>query len=326
MLHALKFISGVVSEKGIAAELTHVKIADGRIVATNGLVTLNSPIGVDLNITPKAIPFLKAISKCNGDSISLDVTKAGRLAVRSSKFRAFIDCLPPDSEAAYPEPSGEFIVPGAELVPIFKVLTPLCSKDASRPWSRGLLMKEKSCFATNNIILCEYWVGGDTFECPVNIPVDALREAVRIGEEPTTIQHTERSITFHYDGGAWLHSRLYDAQWPDVSKLLDKPMTERFTGVDELSEALGAVSDFTGVTRYVCIGDGKVYTTEDTDAGASADVIGLSAPERTGCNVDQLSLVCSVADSIDFSVFPEPIRWRGKNIRGVIAGMKNNAS
>ena len=64
MLEVLKFVKGAVGKKDYVPALTHFQIADGRITGFNGKISLSSPIALDLECCPKAIPFVKAIEAC----------------------------------------------------------------------------------------------------------------------------------------------------------------------------------------------------------------------------------------------------------------------
>src|SRR5690606_40453146 len=63
-----------------------------------GSLALCSPIDLDLEVTPKADPFIKAIATCK-DTVQLNMTPAGRLSIKSGSFRAFVDC----TDEAYPD-------------------------------------------------------------------------------------------------------------------------------------------------------------------------------------------------------------------------------
>ena len=92
MLSSLKFVQGAVAKKDFVPALNHFRIEGGRVKGYNGMIALCGPIDLDLSITPKALEFTKAIQACT-DTISLHITPAGRLSIKSGRFKAFVDCL-----------------------------------------------------------------------------------------------------------------------------------------------------------------------------------------------------------------------------------------
>src|SRR5690606_31461165 len=109
MLDALKFVQGAVARRDFVPALTHFQIRDGYIRGFNGKIALCAPIDLDLDATPKAAPFIKAIEACR-DTVELSLTPNGRLAIRSGSFKAYIDCLEGE-EFPNVEPEGDEVVP-----------------------------------------------------------------------------------------------------------------------------------------------------------------------------------------------------------------------
>ena len=197
MLADLKFVAGAISRKDLVQSLSHFRIEKGTVRGFNGTIGLCSPINLDLDITPKAEQFIKAVQTCE-DTIALHVTNSGKLSLKSGKFKALIECIEKES---FPEifPQGEFVKVEPGFLATIKRLAAFISDDASRNWSRGILFKGQSAFATNNIVLAESWLGYD-FPVTVNIPKTAINELLRINEEPVSLQMTENRISFHFEG------------------------------------------------------------------------------------------------------------------------------
>ncbi len=319
MLSALKFVQGAVARKGFVPSLTHFRIEGGKVKGYNGNLALCSPIPLDLSVTPKAGSFVQAIQTCK-EATQLHMTPAGRLAIKSGKFRAYVEC----TDEVYPDirPEGTRIQlnPDNALLPVLKLLRPFIAEDASRPWARGVLFRNGSAFATNNIILIEHWMGYD-FPVEINLPAPAVAEIIRIGKEPTSMQVSEGSITFHYDEtGRWLRSQVYTTQWPDVAKILDtvgelKPIPEG------LFEALEDIAPFADDVNRCYFLDGKISTVQEGDqSGASMEVEGIAGGPIFHCQ--QLALLAGVAHSADFSRYPAPCPLAGEKLRGAIVGVR----
>lgn len=317
MLTELKFVQGAVAKKDFIPALTHFAISDGMVRGYNGMLALCSPIPFDITCNPKGDSLVKAIANCS-DTVQLALTPAGRLSIRSGKFKAFVDCVEGDTPHVLPE--GEHVViHGEALLQAVKAIYPFIGDDASRPWSNGILFVGQSAFATNNVIAVEYWTEAN-FPRALNIPRAAIKEMMRIDEAPEAVQLAENSITFHYSGNRWLRTQLFETKWPDLSKVLDResnptPMNEG------LFEALKVVKPFTDKAgRILFKGGGKIATHAEETEGAGYDIEGF---DHIGVyNIEMLSLLEGAATSIDWSAYPSPCMFFGDRLRGAIVGMK----
>lgn len=315
MLKELKFVQGAVAKKDLLPALTHFRIEGGFVRGYNGTIALCSPIPFDIDCTPKAEPLVKAIQNCN-ETVQLSMTPAGRLSIKSGSFKAFIDCV--EGETPHVEPDGEPIeVDGAALLGALKSLAPFVGEDASRPWANGVLLSGQSAFATNNIILVEYWVGVN-FPHMVNVPRMAIKEMLRINEPPIRAQMTDKSLTFHYTDGRWVRTQLLDVGWPDVRKILDRPSTQRpvDTRIFEGLKVLKPFADKMG--RVLFTGEG-IRTHQDDAEGATYDI------DKFGYEgvyaLQMLDLLNGVANTVDFTAYPDPCIFHGDRMRGAIIGM-----
>lgn len=318
MLKSLKFVQGSVAKKDFVPSLSHFRIEGGTVRGYNGMMALCSPIPFDIACAPKGEPMVKAISNCS-ETVQLAMTPAGRLSIRSGKFKAFVDCV--DGDTPHVQPEGEHVViEGAALLQAFKTVAPFIGDDASRSWSNGVLLLGQSAFATNNITLVEYWTG-TTVPRPLNIPRAAVREMLRINEVPESAQLSDTSITFHYSNNRWLRTQLFETQWPDLSKVLNKesnpqPLDER------LFEALSNLKPFSDkMGRILFRGDGKIATHDDESEGAAYELEGFN---HTGVyQIDMLGLLEGNVKSIDWSLYPAPCMFFGDRLRGAIVGMRS---
>lgn len=315
MLDSLKFVQGAVAKKDLVPTLTHFHIKDGTIRGYNGMLGLCCPIDLDLDVCPKAIPFVKAIQTCK-DTIQLHMTPAGKLSVKSGKFKAFVDCI----HESFPEvvPEGSLIQLDGGLLKVLKLLAPFIAEDASRAWARGILLRGQSAFATNNVILIEYWLGYQ-FPVEINIPRAAVMELLRIGEEPESLQMTTDNVTFHYPGNRWLRSQTFTTEWPDLSRVLDQesaqsPMPE---GIWAAAEDLSPFVDEMG---RLFLKTGNIATGRVEGEGASVDIPDLVSD---ACfHFEQLLLLKNIIQTIDLTSYPKPCLFAGERFRGAIIGMR----
>ncbi len=314
MLNELKFVQGAVAKKDFVPVLAHFRIADGKVKGYNGQLGLCSPINLDLTATPKAVPFVRAIQACQ-DAISIHMTDTGRMAIKSGRFKAFIDCI----SEPYPEiePEGEEVILGGKLLDAIKTVSPFIAEDASRPWARGILFRGQSAYATNNVVIVEKWLGFD-FPVEVNVPKSAIVELLRIGEEPERLQVTDTSITFHFSGGRWLRTQTYDLNWPNISKVLDRPASP-VDCPDGLFEAITDLTHFVGENGAITFSeDGSIATSSVEGQGASVSVSPFGAVGIY--NLEQMKLLTGVVKQLDFT--SSPAMFFGDGLRGAIVGMR----
>ncbi|HKZ39528.1 MAG TPA: hypothetical protein VJ044_01120, partial [Candidatus Hodarchaeales archaeon] len=272
MLAELRFVQGSVARKDFLPALTHFCIEKGTVRGYNGIIALSSPIPFDIDCKPKGDQLIKAIRNCN-ETIALSMTKAGRLNVKSGAFKAFIECI--EGETSHVEPEGEHIeINGAVMLAALKSTSPFIADDASRPWANGVLIKGQSLFATNNVILVEYWTGFD-FPVVVNLPRQAIKEILRIDEAPDYAQVTETSMTFHYSNKRWIRTQLLSTEWPDLSKVLERESKQEPVP-EGLFQGLENIAPFVDKMGRVIFHEGTVRTTLVEGEGASCDVDGLT--------------------------------------------------
>lgn len=320
MLNNLKFVQGAVSQKDFIPSMTHFQIKGGRVTAYNGIIALSSPLGFDIDCNPKAETLVKAIDKCDG-TIVLNLTSTKRLSVKSGSFRAVIDCLDTDLPDLQPEGEYQEIPDSKDLKNIFKTLYPIISEDASRPWSMGLLLDNNSFFVTNNVILIQYWAGF-SLQNRVNIPRAAIKEVIRIKENPIAIQLSDNSLTFHYKNERWLKTQLIDSQWPSVTALLDLENVNYRQINKDLFKAIESLKPFTDNLDRVYFHDRQLATSKILEECSSFDVNGLP---NNGCFVgDMLLKLQGIADEVDWSFYPKHCPFKGENIRGIIAPMRSD--
>lgn len=314
LLNVLQFVKGAVAKKDFTPALTHFRIVDNKIQGFNGIVGLCAPIDLDLDVTPLAVPFIKAIQACKS-TVSMHLTPAGKLAIKSGKFKSFIPC----TTEIFPEipPEGEMIKLDEDFLDVIKKLNPFIAEDASRPWARGILFCNQSAFVTNNIVLMECWLGY-SFPEPVNIPKECVREMLRLKESPTHMQLGKTTVTFHYEGDRWLRSNLCSLAWPNIASILDaeanpQPLPEGF--FDIIEELVPFVNESNSV--YL---DGTRITTDlNEEFGTSFDI----AVHEEGCfNAKAMVSLSQIATRMDLTMYPKPLVFTGDKVRGVIIGRR----
>jgi hypothetical protein len=304
LLHALKFVSGAVAKSDYLPALQHVAIGGGYVVSFNGTVALCAPVVLDLAVCPRADIFAKAIAAC-AEPAQLHMTDQG-LSVQSGALRVVVPCTQDTFPRVFPE--GSAVPIGGHFLPALKALEPIASTDTSKQWCNGILLRGSSAYATNNTILCEYWLGHQ-LPVDINLPLPAVRELLRIDEEPTRVQVCERSATFHFADGRWMRTALYPTAWPQaLTSLLSH--TEATPLPDGFFAALKQLAQF---------GDDITFGDNALIAGTALVKID-SLPLGPCFGLAQLRKLEGIATAISFADYPQPCRFTGERTRGVIMG------
>lgn len=324
MLDDLRFVAAAVAKKDYVVDLTHFKIKDGKVMAHNGRLTLCSTINVALDIRPNAAAFLAAVRACPA-TIALTLTPSGRLSVRSGKFKSLVECLPEDGATEFLEPEGEEVELGDSFLEGLRLLSPLMGIDASRPFAMGIKLSQASMFATNNVMIGEFWHGKNM---PIDaiIPAMAVDQLLRIGEKPTKIQVTENSASFWFGENRWLRTNLIDgSQWPDdkITAVLNSLASGNQQPIsDEFREAVTTLKPFLGDVPRIYVYPDRLATSHEEEQGTSMEVSNGEGIPLQAYAHKQLEILCEVASSIDWTAYPKPAMFKAQSLRGVIVGQR----
>lgn len=321
MLDALKFVQGATTDKGLVPALSHFRIKGGRITGFNGALALSAPISVGLDLCPHAGRMIAAIEACD-ETVALSLSK-GKLLVNTNTFKTHVDCLP-DTDLPVVHPEGRVYKVTDNILPALEYLSPFIAEDASRPWACGIMFDGQSAYATNNIVLQQYWLGY-RFPCSVIIPRSAVAELLRIGISPDRLRVSENSISFEYADGRWLRSQLLTHPWPAAADIIEAAGNAdthiHYVKGGALWAALERIIPFTDAQGTVYL-RGDYISTQGDDSEAGTCVACPGVPTVGKYNAKQLIKLREVADRILFDSYPNPVYFTGGMSRGIIVGLR----
>lgn len=326
MLKELKFVQSAVAKKELIPGMTHFCIENNTIRAYNGALALSSPIAFDIDCKPEAIALIKAIGNCSeAHPVTMTQLKNGKLHIVNGPYDVKIDCIM--EETPHVEPEGESLpFDGSTVCKAFDAVMPFVGTDASRPWTTGIFLSGSSAYATNNVCFVEYWLG-NPMPVAVNVPVEAAREVLRVGEIPSHIQVTKNSISFHFPGGRWIRSALLNTDWPlDTVMGLLGQQSNQFPITNALFEGLEAIKPFvdakSAIGASVYFQNGRVTTHESEEEGASYALGDF--PHRGSYSFTILQLLKGIVETIDWSTYPLPCLFYGAGgmLRGALIGRR----
>lgn len=318
MYDLLRRVYSATSKKSLSSVLKQMRLNKGKIIGTNGSITIGADIPEleEFDITLPAEQFVKAISIADISKLKLKVTPTKKLSLIAGKFRAMIPTTPNE---AFPmvEPEGDFIGCGG-LIEALSAVAPFMGDDAIRLWSNGVLLTNEYVYATNNVAIVRYKVN---MSLPNTVlPRCAVEELLRIGRDPIGIVHSGVSISFIMEEDIWLHSRLIGMPWPDVDRFFDYDMNFPVLN-PELITAVEAVSPFCPDPKLP-----KIYFSDEgvsTHEGEMSSSYELKELPVACFHAEVLKRLLPSIDTIDFTPYPKPCPFTGKNklMQGVIMGL-----
>lgn len=328
MLDAIRYAAAGVAKKDYVSALTHFRIMGGRISAFNGKMSLSSDIPVDIDVIPHAASFLAAVKAAGEDPISLHVTPTGKLAVRAGKFRAYIQCVPQEDQSVmFLEPQGESVDLGPSFLPGLRVVSPVMGVDASRAWTNGIKLSSKSMFATNNVMMVQFWHGAE-LPFDVVIPAHAVNELLRVGQEPSRVQVSENTVTFWFGDNRWLLTTVMEGTlWPmsKIEGVLDEPNSAECAALpDGFFDGVASLEPFLDAYGRVFVTPDGLRTSMTDGDGANIELPMLGVPSPQPYGYKPLSILGKVATGVDWTGYPRPCKFSHKEhpLRGVIFGQR----
>lgn len=322
LLEALDFVGHAANPTSNFAFARHIRFINGWVVSYDGGMRAGHPVEEDLNLCPHFGHLKVALSKA-GASLALSALDTGRLSIAGGKFKAVVPCAPPD--AMPPVYMDNLIAPLDDRVKAgFAAVLRLAKDEADRLIEATVLLRANTVVGCNGNLMLEYFHGNDL--PPGLVVPHAFAKAVsKIGKKLVGFGWNEgRSITFHYEGGAWIATQLGEGEWPgNVDQLLNVDTPNIEDCPKDLFVALDAVTPFSedGAVHFHADKIKSTYASNGPEGpvyGASYDVTGLEGGHSfTG---KLLKLAEGACARIDYKTHNDRIVMYNseQNIRGVL--------
>lgn len=324
----LELIRGAVSTKDLVPALMHIAFNEGRVYGYNGKVLVSADAKEFQQLPPMtvpAIPFLSALDNCDEGQVRLSV-KDSRVRVTSGTFVASI---PTGAIEAFPfaTDATKKIALKAPILSLLKVVRPFVSEDASRPWSISIRLHNRRAYATNNVIVCTVDLPAQLpKELSLTLPVFAVDELLRIGQEPVAYSLEPNALTFYLPSlNSSVRCTLLEEAWPDAESVMhDAHDKAKLSPIPNgLLRAVQKIFPLAPDTLQPIVQMGKDAVSVGEGGVQSSSVSGLKGALAEGWyNARSLILTLEHATHADWSKYPR-VAFKGEGtLRGVLVGVR----
>lgn len=317
---ALNFVA-VAGTKDDAPYKSHVALNNNFAVCCDGQISAGHPIVEELECCPQLSQLRAALAK-TGESLSITELGTGQLAIVGDRLTAKISCLSfdalPDVKLTTPDPICAAI--DDRIKQAFAVCGGVVSENGTRAFECGMLLAANECTSINGKVLIQYWHGIDlppdlfvpkiftAAVCKIKLPLVGF--GFTLG----------RSVTFHFQGGAWIKTQLYEDKFPAVASIINSAVELHPNGITpELFDAIATIADFSD-DGTATLGNGCVASTANENANAKYTLEGL--PGNLTLVGEQAKMIAPYVTSIDLTSHNDRAFFFGDKMRGVIMGCK----
>ena len=312
---ALDFVKPATRDVGQYSNHDHILIANKRVKAFNGRITMSTPIDEDIEACPHYDRFRDALNKC-GKTLTISTTEGGKLSIKGDKLNALIPCIDEDDFA---DINADFGIAQFDMTPIIeaiKLVGILAEDDAETVLESSVLLQPSSCFATDRHTALEAYHG-------INMPIIALPKAFvsavsKIDKKPINFGYSDKTFTIHFEDTSWIKTTIFEGGWPDVSQLF-APQSFPAPVPPGLLEAIGMVKGFSD-SHTVKFMNGAVWSHASDKEGAQYPVEGLQETPNFW-NGDYWGRFEHLIEAVDITTYPDKaFFFKGTTVRGLIAG------
>lgn len=271
---------------------------------------LQGTFALDADTLDAALKRMRGEPVISAGENSTLVFKSGRL--RSELDVLYADPVDPPAEVAW-EPVPDGLLDAVTLAADF-----VAPAGDDRAWMTGILLSDR-VRALNGRSGVEVEVAGLDVP-PVIIPPDTAKYLASLGAPSQWVPRGGTTLYFRWPNGAFVRHRTIDAEWPDVAfRAMDSAGDDAPVAIDdELREAIADVA---------ALGDGSIILRPE---GLTARRVGSKVAVDIECGVtrqtewaqDVLAPVMRIADRWNPDAEGGTARFLGKNLRGLVAGIR----
>ncbi len=244
MRDIIKWVSEVRPDKDIGVAMTSYLVRDGAVVATNGRLTASHPWPDDSVFLVSGHEFEKVLARMDGDDPGVEQNADNSITVRSGRFHATIETLPPDTWA-YPgvEADAPWLAVPGDFVDVLRSLRAFIPDNPAQLWMGCVAIEAGNLYATNGIAVAGR--ACDVGDVRTLLSAPAIDFVLRRVEGLREWYCCDNHIAFRWESGAWMRVQRVEGQFPEraatlVKEAYDVQPTQEIT--DEFREAFADVA------------------------------------------------------------------------------------
>lgn len=317
----IKWINEALAVKEIGPAMTHYRMQNNTICATNGNITASHPWPYEGEFLVSGAEFEKILGRME-DEPTLAYAD-GKVTIKQGRFRGTIHTLPL-TDWNYPDVSNavwQSIPP--TLLPVLKSLRAFIADNPAQAWAGCVALEHDNCYATNNIALAG-------MACPglgaveAMLPSWAVDFVLKRTEGLESWAWTDNYVAFRWSNGAWMRSQLVIGKFPEraaalVRESYDETPSQEIT--DKFRAAFKDVADLAEDTIQIYA---DRLESRYKKSVLEADVV-CEVPEASECSVwgaKFLIPVISQATHWNPKAWPDKASFKGPNVSGFVVGRK----
>lgn len=307
LLDALKFISLAQSDKG-APHQTHCVLHDNWARAFNGVIAVGQQIDETISFCPHTLRFIEALKRCT-DSYALSQLET-RIAIKAGPFSCSVPTLLRE-QLPDPMPDPPEVQITDAVRESIETVSGLVADNAQHIVTAAILLRSGSAVATDRLFMMESWHG--QLLPSLRLPKAAGVALSKAGKGLTAFGFGGKTATFYFIDGSWLRTQLYEEEYPDVDRILDRQFNP-FPIPPDFFQAVRAIAPFNDGT--VIFEDGMLRSHSTDTEGAEYKISGL--PKGLRYKAKYLLAAEPYALRFDFQGVDSVGCFVGEKVRGII--------
>lgn len=315
LLAALKFVA-VAQKKNGPPGHQFCFMSGGWLAASDGILTVATPVAEDLNACPHTLRFINALSK-TGEELSVTQLSANALAVKSGRFMALVPCANAD-EVPITGPDPQCAQLDDNVKRALGDVAVLATEGSPVAHYAAVLLQAGTAVATNGFAMLESWHGVD-LPPGLLLPKQAATAIAKCGKPLTGFGFSNNSATFYFEDGSFIKTQLYAERYPAYEKVFECENIHAWAIPAEFFKAVRALESFSS-NGVVYFNEGVISTDVEVEQASTYKIEGL--PDGMAFNAKYLMQVESFFEKAHFENDEKPrVFFFGGNVRGVLMGV-----
>ncbi len=310
LIAALKFVS-VCQKKVGEQQVQFCIIANKWIAATNGVLTVATPIAEDFECNAHTYQLIDALTKAKDDLQVVSLSDSC-LSIKSGDFTGLVPCIP-DGVLQIDGPDPSCAIVNDVLKAALMSTASLIVENAPNEYLAGVLLQADSCVGTDGSAMIEHWHG-------INLPCMLVprQAAIAIAKCPKLLVgfgYSGPTATFWFEDGSFIKTRLFGSNYPNYKSVLDIEGINAWPLPEGFFAAVKSIAPFCS-TGNVHFNNGFIYSDELETEASSYKFEGV--PGGTTFNLKRLLQLEPYAQKVHFFTERRCLYFFGENVRGAL--------